>query len=120
MTDLITLAQTQNAPVTVVNYPGGHHAFDMFDDEPATRDVIDGTLDFVARSTSPAYQASLRRGIPEATAAAHVAAGEFAAAAASMRDWSRPAPTTPGCACPTAKRCSAHRSSPPPAPSSSA
>jgi hypothetical protein len=81
MTDLITLAQTQNVPVTVVNYPGGHHAFEMFDDEPATRDVIDGTLDFVARSTLPAYQASLRRGIPEATAAAHVAAGEFAAAA---------------------------------------
>ena len=43
--------------------------------------MIDGTLDFVARSTLPAYQASLRRGIPEATAAAHVAAGEFAAAA---------------------------------------
>ena len=47
MTDLITLAQTQNVPVTVVNYPGGHHAFEMFDDEPATRDVIDD-----ARSTS--------------------------------------------------------------------
>ena len=81
MTDLITLAQVQNVPVTVVNYPGGHHAFEMFDDEAATRDVIDTTLDFVVRSTSPAYQASLRRGLPEATAAAHVAAGAFAAAA---------------------------------------
>jgi hypothetical protein len=80
MTRLITLAQTQNVPVTVVNYPGGHHAFEMVDDEPATRDVIDTTLDFVARSTAPAYQASLRRGLPEATAAAHVAAGEFEAA----------------------------------------
>ena len=81
MTDLITLAQTQNVPMSVINYPGGHHAFEMFDDEAATRDVIDTTLDFVARSTSPAYQASLRRGLPEATAAAHVAAGDFAAAA---------------------------------------
>ena len=81
MTELITLAQTQNVPVTVVNYPGGHHAFEMVDDEAMTRDVIETTLDFVARGTSPAYQASLRRGIPEATAAAHVAAGAFAAAA---------------------------------------
>ena len=27
MTDLIALAQTQNVPVSIVNYPGGHHAF---------------------------------------------------------------------------------------------
>jgi dienelactone hydrolase len=86
MTDLITLAQTQNAPVSVVNYPGGHHAFEMIDDEPATRDVIDATLDFVVRSTSPAYQASIRRGLPEATAAAHVAAGDFAAASTAYAD----------------------------------
>jgi hypothetical protein len=86
MTDLIALAQTQNAPVSVVNYPGGHHAFEMVDDEPATRDVIDTTLDFVARSTSPAYQASLRRGLPEATAAAHVAGGDFAAASTIYAD----------------------------------
>ena len=86
MTDLITLAQTQNAPVSVVNYPGGHHAFEMVDDEPATRDVIDTTLDFVARSTSPVYQASLRRGLPEATAAAHVGGGDFAAASTIYAD----------------------------------
>jgi len=86
MTDLIALAQTQNVPVSIVNYPGGHHAFEMVDDEAATRDVIDATIDFVARSMSPAYQASLRRGIPEATAAAHVAAGEFAAATTLYAD----------------------------------
>ena len=86
MTELITLAQTQNVPVSVVNYPGGHHAFEMLDDEAATREVIDTTLDFVVRSTSPAYQASIRRGLPEATAAAHVAAGEFAAASTVYAD----------------------------------
>jgi acetyl esterase/lipase len=80
MTNLITLAQSQNVPVTVINYPGGHHAFEMLDDEPAIRDVIDATLACVVRSTAPAFQASIRRGLPEATAAAQVAAGEFAAA----------------------------------------
>ncbi len=88
MTDLITLAQTQNVPVSVVNYPGGHHAFEMVDDEAATRDVIDATLDFVARSTAPAYQASLRAACPKPPPP-RVAAGEFAAAATVYAIWSR-------------------------------
>jgi dienelactone hydrolase len=95
MTNLITLAQTQNVPVTVINYPGGHHAFEMLDDEPATRDLIDATLEFVARSTAPAFQASIRRGLPEATAAAHVAAGEFAAASTIYADLVEARPDDP-------------------------
>ncbi len=86
MTELVALAQTQNAPVTLLNYPGGHHAFEMVDDEDATRDVIDATIEFVKRATSPAFQASLRRGIPEAAAAAHVAGGDFSAAAAAYAE----------------------------------
>ena len=62
ITELVTLASNQNAPVTLLNYPGGHHAFEIVDDEDATRDVIDSTIDFVKRMTAPAYQASLRRG----------------------------------------------------------
>ena len=86
ITELATLAQTQNAPVTLLNYPGGHHAFEIVDDEDATREVIDTTLEFVKRATSPAYQASLRRGLPEATAAAAVASGDFASAASSYAE----------------------------------
>jgi hypothetical protein len=84
--DLATLAANQNAPLTLLNYAGGHHAFEIVDDEDATRDVIDTTIDFVKRTTAPAYQASLRRALPEATAAAHVASGNFAAAAASYAE----------------------------------
>jgi hypothetical protein len=84
--DLATLAANQNAPLTLVNYAGGHHAFEIVDDEDATRDVIDTTIEFVKRTTAPAYQASLRRALPEATAAAHVASGNFAAAAASYAE----------------------------------
>ena len=86
MTELATLAQTQNAPVTLLNYPGGHHGFEIVDDEDATREVIDTTLEFVKRATSPTYQASLRRGMPEATAAAAVASGDFASAARSYAE----------------------------------
>jgi dienelactone hydrolase len=86
MTDLVSLAANQNAPVTLLNYPGGHHAFEIVDDEDATREVIDSTIDFVKRMTAPAYQASLRRGLPESTAAAHVTSGNFAAAATAYAD----------------------------------
>ena len=84
--DLATLAANQNAPLTLLNYAGGHHAFEIVDDEDATRDVIDTTIEFVKRTTAPTYQASLRRALPEATAAAHVATGNFAAAAASYAE----------------------------------
>ena len=86
MTELATLASNQNAPVTLLNYPGGHHAFEIVDDEDATRDVIDSTIEFVKRTTAPAFQASLRRGLPEATAAAHVSTGNFAAAASAYAE----------------------------------
>jgi hypothetical protein len=33
--DLVSLALKQNVPVTLVNYPGGHHAFEIVDE--ATR-----------------------------------------------------------------------------------
>ena len=86
ITELVTLASTQNAPVTLLNYPGGHHAFEIVDDEDATRDVIDSTIDFVKRMTASAYQASLRRGLAESTAAAHVSSGNFAAAATAYAE----------------------------------
>jgi dienelactone hydrolase len=90
--DLATLATTQNAPVTLLNYPGGHHAFEIVDDEPATRDVIDRTIEFVKHATAPAYQASLRRGLREATAAAHVASGNFAEAASTYAELAKAKP----------------------------
>lgn len=80
--DLVSLATTQNAPVTLVNYPGGHHAFEIVDDEQATHEVIDQTIAFVKQATSSSSQASLRNGLPESTAAAHVMTGQFADAVA--------------------------------------
>ncbi len=83
MTALVASAIAQNAPVSVINNPGGHHAFEMIDDDAATRDVIDRTLDFVKRATSVSYQTALRHTLPEATAAGDIIAGNYRSAAAA-------------------------------------
>ena len=80
---LAASAVAQNAPLTLLNHPAGHHGFEQVDDDQATRGVIDQTIDFVKRTTSASYQSALRAGLPEATAAAHVATGNFRAAAAA-------------------------------------
>lgn len=86
ITRLASLALSHNVPVTVLNDPGGHHAFEIVDDDAATRDAIERTVDFVKRTTAAAYQTALRASLPEATAAAHVAARNFAAASSIYRD----------------------------------
>jgi dienelactone hydrolase len=80
---LVRVAVAENAPVSLLNHAGGHHAFELVDDTAATRDVIDRTLDFVTRATAPGYQASLRASLEEATAAGQVQTGQFHDAAAT-------------------------------------
>jgi dienelactone hydrolase len=72
----------QNAPVTLLNHPFGYHAFEIRNDDAGTRDVIDQTIAFVKQALSPAYQAALHTGLPEATAAGHVLSGNAKEAAA--------------------------------------
>lgn len=79
---LVAAGVRENAPLRLINYAGGHHAFEIFDDSDATRDVIDQTFDFVTRATRPSYHAALREGAREARAAGALLAGDAAAAAA--------------------------------------
>ncbi len=74
-------ALTRNVPLTLLNYPAGHHGFDLRDDNNATREVIEQTFLFLKSKLTPQYQAALHAGIPEATAAAAVLTGDFARAA---------------------------------------
>ena len=92
ITAMAARAVTQNAPLTLLNHPGGYHGFEIFNDDDATRDVIERTLDFVTRATSRAYLASMRTGIPEATAAGFVVAGNHRQAAALYADLVRTRP----------------------------
>ena len=79
--DLASRAIAQNAPLTLVNHASGYHAFEMFNDDDVTRDVMDQTIAFVTRTTSRQFQAAIRRGIPEATAAGFMQTHQYAKAA---------------------------------------
>jgi dienelactone hydrolase len=76
-------AVAQNAPVTLVNYAGGHHGFEQADVNDTTRQVIDDTLEFVKAATSARYQAALQASLQEATAAGYVQTKKFHEAAAA-------------------------------------
>jgi hypothetical protein len=78
---LAALAVSQNAPLTLLNYSGGHHGFEAAEVNDATRQVIDNTLKFVKRATSAPYQSALRAALQEATAAGYVQTGKFHEAA---------------------------------------
>lgn len=43
----VSHALNANLPITFVNYPRGPHAFDLFDDSEASREIIRGVLDFI-------------------------------------------------------------------------
>ena len=58
---LSALALTQNAPVTVINHPTGRHGFEGRDEDAITRDVMEQTLSFIKRATSPEVRAVLAK-----------------------------------------------------------
>ncbi|HET7699054.1 MAG TPA: hypothetical protein VFK57_25265 [Vicinamibacterales bacterium] len=78
---LASRAVAQNAPLTLLNYAGGHHGFEALDDNDLTRRVIDETLEFVMAATSAPYQSALRGSLGEATAAGYAQSGKFKEAA---------------------------------------
>jgi hypothetical protein len=78
---LASLAVAQNAPVTLLNHSTGYHGFELFNDDDATREVIDRTLQFVRRATAHAYRAALGQRLTEAAAAGNAQTGRFREAA---------------------------------------
>ena len=95
ITELAALAVTQNAPVTLLNHPSGYHAFETANDDDATRDVMEQTIAFVKRATSPSYQAAVARGIREASAAGFVLTREYKKAADVYAELVAARPTEP-------------------------
>lgn len=75
-----------NAPWTVLNYPGGHHGFDVLDDNNMSREIIEETFRFAQLAISNAHQSALQGGLAEATAAGAMFTGDFAKAAALYRE----------------------------------
>jgi len=49
LTNFIGAATTNNIQLDVYNHPTGVHAFDLFNDNPRTREIIEKTLEFLKR-----------------------------------------------------------------------
>jgi tetratricopeptide (TPR) repeat protein len=82
MDQLAARAMQANAPWTVLNVPGGHHAFDVLDETEESRAAVRATVAFLRGQLEPAPAPS--RPVNEArAAAAHMMAGEWAEAEAA-------------------------------------
>ena len=81
-----SLAASQNAPVTLLNHHTGHHAFEVVDDDAATRQVIDQTMDFVKNATEPSYRAAIRDKRLDAVAAGHLSVGNYREASLTLAE----------------------------------
>ncbi len=81
MDRMIATSVRSNAPWTVVNYPAGHHGFDVIDDNPISRDIIEQTFAFLRTSMAAPHRNAMSAGIAEAKAASALARGDFAEAA---------------------------------------
>ncbi|PYU05516.1 MAG: hypothetical protein DMG34_08060 [Acidobacteria bacterium] len=75
-----------NAPWTVLNYPGGHHGFDVLDDNNLSREIIEETFRFAQLAISGSHQSALQGGLAEASAAGAMFTDNFARAAALYHD----------------------------------
>src|SRR5262245_53264112 len=80
MDTVVAAAFRANAPVTVMNLPGMHHAFEMLDAGEGTRDAIDRTLEWFAAALSPRYLEDLSARVPYAEAAGAMQRGDAARA----------------------------------------
>jgi dienelactone hydrolase len=75
-----------NAPWTLLNYPGGRHGFDVFDDNDLSREIIEETFRFAQKAISDSYQSALHAGLDEASAAGAIFTGDFVKAASLYRE----------------------------------
>jgi hypothetical protein len=75
---LSTSLVSAGSPVTVMNYPAGHHGFDILDRTAMSAHVIEATLDFMQRAAAPALQRDIAGGVVETRAAVALAHGRHA------------------------------------------
>lgn len=82
--------------VTLANYPGGRHAFDILDSTATTANIVAQTLEFAVTATSAAAQRALQTSVHEVQAAASFANGQWANAVAAYREVARQRPNAAG------------------------
>jgi len=89
-------AMAANAPIMVANLPGGHHAFDLVDDNDASRAVVRETLTFMRDHLTPGVQAGLRANAQELRARQQLAAKDWPAALETTQSWTKAEPDNGG------------------------
>jgi tetratricopeptide (TPR) repeat protein len=78
--EFVARATAANAPLTFLNLPAAHHAFDIRDDQESSRAAIARTLEFMKTQSQAAAQREISSGTQEAGAAAAVFRGDSATA----------------------------------------
>lgn len=81
---LVARALALSAPVEVISYPGGHHPFEVEDDNDFSRAVMARTLDFMRQVTTPGWHTALRAASAEAAAGAALLREDWTAAVAGF------------------------------------
>ena len=79
---LVARLLAASAPVEVISYPGGHHPFEVEDDNDFSRAVMARTLDFMRQAATPGLHAAIRASSEEAAAGAALLREDWAAAVA--------------------------------------
>jgi acetyl esterase/lipase len=90
--EFVAAANAANAPLTFINIPAAHHAFDLRDDKEISRAVIARTLDFMKAQAQDSAQKEISAGLQEAAAAGAVFRGDSATA---VREYSAVAAARP-------------------------
>lgn len=80
--------------VTVANYPGGRHAFDIADSTAMTQRIIDQTLDFMSATLDPSLRSAIAGAAPEVRAMSAYASGRWAEAARLLGEVARGRPAS--------------------------
>jgi len=74
-----------NAPWTVLNYPGGQHGFDVFDDNDLSREIIEETFRFAQLAISGSHQSPCMADSPKRARQGRCSPKTFALAASIAR-----------------------------------
>ena len=91
---LVTKLSDAGVPLTLLNYPGGQHAFDINDSTAMTAHVIDETLDFMAAVTKPDLHNAIVGSTPEVRASAAFGARRWPEAAQLYGELARTRPNS--------------------------
>jgi dienelactone hydrolase len=83
---VIAASIAANAPWTVLNDSGGHHGFDVLDDNEMSRAIVEETFRFAQNSISDSYRSALAARLTEASAAGALFTGSYSKAAVLYHD----------------------------------